>query len=138
MIFAARRSCGTIGAVITILLRVLLRKQAPSLPVTALVSSPAVREALRDLGIQQSVSARELVSRTLAANLETPHAGEMISQLVGNREAPAEIEVADAVGKRLSAVRTQRAGLVLPGPQRRVLPGHRRRARLGYLCRHQN
>jgi voltage-gated potassium channel len=92
---------------------VMLRKQAPSLPVTALVSSPAVREALRDLGIQQSVSARELVTRTLAANLETPHAGEMISQLVGNREVLAETEVASAVGKPLSAVRSEHAGLVL-------------------------
>jgi voltage-gated potassium channel len=92
---------------------VMLRKQAPSLPVTALVSSPAVREALHDLGIQQSVSARELVTRTLAANLETPHAGEMISQLVGNREVLAEIEVASAVGKPLSTVRAEHAGLVL-------------------------
>jgi len=92
---------------------VLLRKQAPSLPVTALVSSPAVREALRDLGIQQSVSERELVARTLAADLETPHAGEMLFQLVGNREMLAEVEVPSAVGKRLSAVRTEHAGLVL-------------------------
>jgi voltage-gated potassium channel len=92
---------------------VLLRKQAPSLPVTALVSSPAVREALRDLGIQQSVSAHELVSRTLAASLETPHAGEMISQLVANRDGLAEIEVKSAVGKRLSTVRTEHTGLVL-------------------------
>jgi len=92
---------------------VVLRKQAPSLPVTALVSSPAVREALRDLGIQQSVSTRELVSRTLAASLETPHAGEMISQLIGNREVLAEIEVASAVGKRLSTFRTEHVGMVL-------------------------
>jgi voltage-gated potassium channel len=92
---------------------VLLRKLAPSLPVTALVTSPGVREALRDLGIRQSVSARELVSRTLAASLETPHAGEMIAQLVGNRDALAEIDPAAAVGKRLSAVRNEHAGLVL-------------------------
>jgi voltage-gated potassium channel len=92
---------------------VLLRKQAPELPVTALVSSPAVREALRDLGVKQSVSAHELVARTLAADLETPHAGEMLSQLVGNREVLAEIEVASAVGKPLSTVRAEHAGLVL-------------------------
>jgi voltage-gated potassium channel len=80
----------------------------------ALVSSPSVREALLDLGIQQSVSTSELVSRTLAASLETPHAGEMISQLVGNRDALSEIEATDtALGKRLSAIRTERAGLVL-------------------------
>jgi voltage-gated potassium channel len=93
---------------------VLLRKQAPSLPVTALVSSPSIREALRDLGIEQSVSTSELVSRTLAASLETPHAGELIAQLVGNREALAEIEMAEsAFGKRLSAIRNEHPGLVL-------------------------
>jgi voltage-gated potassium channel len=92
---------------------VLLRKQAPSLPVTALITSSAVREALRDLGIQQSIATSELLTRTLAANLETPHAGEMISQLVGNRDVLAEIEVAAAVGKRLSTVRNEQAGLVL-------------------------
>jgi voltage-gated potassium channel len=93
---------------------VMLRKQAPSLTVTALVSSPSVREALRDLGIQQSVSASELVSRTLAASLETPHAGEMIAALVGSRDVLAEIEApASAVGTRLSALRSERDGLVL-------------------------
>jgi len=92
---------------------VLLRKQAPSLVITALVDSPSVREALHDLGVQQSVSSSELVSRTLAASLETPHAGEMISQLVGNRDALAEVDAAGAVGKRLSAVRNERIGLVL-------------------------
>jgi voltage-gated potassium channel len=93
---------------------VMLRKQAPSLTVTALVSSPSVREALRDLGIPQSVSASELVSRTLAASLETPHAGEMIAALVGSRDVLAEIEApAAAVGTRLSALRSERDGLVL-------------------------
>jgi voltage-gated potassium channel len=93
---------------------VLLRKQAPSLTITALVDSPSVREALLDLGVQQSLSASQLVSRTLAAALETPHAGEMISQLVGNRDTFAEIEAgASAVGKALSAIRNERAGLVL-------------------------
>jgi voltage-gated potassium channel len=92
---------------------VLLRKQAPSLVITALVDSPSVREALRDLGVQQSVSTSELVARTLAAALETPHAGEMISALVGNRDALAEVEPGAAVGKRLSAVRSERTGLVL-------------------------
>jgi voltage-gated potassium channel len=93
---------------------VLLRKQAPSLVITALVDSASVREALHDLGVQQSVSASQLVSRTLAAALETPHAGEMITQLVGNRDAFAEVEAgSSAVGKPLSAVRNERAGLVL-------------------------
>jgi voltage-gated potassium channel len=93
---------------------VLLRKLAPSLTITALVSSPSVREALADLGVQQTVSGSELLSRTLAASLETPHAGAMISELVGNRDAFAEVEAgAAAVGKPLSAIRNERAGLVL-------------------------
>jgi voltage-gated potassium channel len=93
---------------------VLLRRLAPDLVITALVESASVREALRDLGVQQSLSASQLVSRTLAASLETPHAGEMVAQLVGNREMLAEIEAGSAaVGKRLSAVRNERLGLVL-------------------------
>ena len=71
---------------------VLLRKQAPALTITALVDSPSVREALHDLGVQQTVSAHELVSRALAAALETPHAGEMLSALVGSRDTFAEVE----------------------------------------------
>jgi voltage-gated potassium channel len=93
---------------------VLLRKQAPDLTITALVDSPSVREALHDLGVQQTVSSSQLLSRTLAAALETPHAGEMMSQLVGNRDAFAEVEAgAAAIGKPLSAVRSERLGLVL-------------------------
>ncbi len=92
---------------------VLLRKRAPSLVISALVESASVRDALRDLGVQQSVSASELVSRTLAAVLETPHAGQMIAELVGSRDELAELAAGDAVGKRLSAVRSERSGLVL-------------------------
>ena len=93
---------------------VLLRKQAPSLTITALVDSPSVREALRDLGVQQTVSSSQLLSRTLAAALETPHAGEMMSQLVGSRDSFAEVEAgAAAVGRPLSALRGERIGLVL-------------------------
>ena len=90
---------------------VLLRKQAPALIITALVDSPSVREALHDLGVQQAVSSRELVSRALAAALETPHAGEMLSALVGQRDTFAEVEAgAAAVGKPLSAIRSERWG----------------------------
>jgi len=93
---------------------VLLRKQAPDLTITALVDSPSVREALHDLGVQQTVSSKELVSRALAAALETPHAGEMLHQLVGSRDSFAEVEVgSSAVGRPLSAIRNERLGLVL-------------------------
>lgn len=94
---------------------VILRKQAPNLPLTALTSSPSVREALRDLGVQQTVSAQELVARTLATSLETPHAGEMVAKLVeSGQHLLAEVEAdGETVGKALSAVRDERSGLVL-------------------------
>jgi len=94
---------------------VLVRKQAPDLVTVALVGSPSVRQALTDLGIQQTMSARGLIASTLAKSLEAPHAADMLAQLVqanahrlGETEAEAEI-----VGRPLSAVRDQRSGLVL-------------------------
>jgi voltage-gated potassium channel len=94
---------------------VILRKQAPNLPITALVTSASVREALREIGIQRSVSAEELLARTVATTLETPHAGEMVAQLVeSGRDILAEVDAEPAaVGKPLSFVRSERAGLVL-------------------------
>jgi voltage-gated potassium channel len=95
---------------------VLVRKQAPSLPILALVSSPSVREALRDLGVQQTMSAHDLLAATLAKSLEAPHAADMVSQLVeSDRHRIAELDAAaeGAVGKPLSAVRDERDGLVL-------------------------
>jgi voltage-gated potassium channel len=94
---------------------VILRKQAPDLPITALVNSAAVREALRELGVQHAVSAQELVARTLATSLETPHASDLIDQLIeSGRDILAEVNADPAaVGKALSTVRDERAGLVL-------------------------
>lgn len=94
---------------------VLLRKQAPGLPVTALVGSGSVREALRELGVRQAISAEELVAHTLAKSLEAPHAGDLVAQLVGSNQHRL-VEVAPdeaALGKPLSAVRDERSGLVL-------------------------
>ena len=51
---------------------VLLRKEAPEVPVSALVRSASVGEALRDLGIRQTVAADQLVAHTLAKSLEAP------------------------------------------------------------------
>jgi len=94
---------------------VLIRKQAPGLLITALVSSPSVREALTDLGVQQTMSAPGLIASTLAKSLEAPHAADMVAQLVESdthrlAEVPAEPA---AVGRPLSAIRDERAGLVL-------------------------
>jgi voltage-gated potassium channel len=94
---------------------VLLRKLAPDLTITALVSSPAVREALGDLGIRQTISAHELVIGTLAKSLEAPHAGDMMAQLVeSGRHRMTEVDAGPAaVGRPLSAVRGEQGGLVL-------------------------
>lgn len=94
---------------------VLLRKQAPDVPVAALVTSPSVREALRELGIQQTLSGPELIARTIAKSLETPHAGDMLAQLVeANMHKLTEIEAdSAAVGRPLSSIRDERSDLVL-------------------------
>jgi voltage-gated potassium channel len=105
---------------------VLLRKEAPDVPVSALVCSPSVGEALRDLGIHQAVSADELVAHTLAKSLEAPHAGDLILQLVGSEQHSLREISADPaiVGRALSSVRTERSGLVLgPVHQDRVIMG---------------
>ncbi len=94
---------------------VLLRKRAPQLPISALVRSPSAREALRELGVQQTVSADELLARTLAMSLEAPHAGDVVSQLVES-ETHRLAEVAPssaAVGRPLSAIRSERSELIL-------------------------
>jgi len=98
-----------------LVIAVLLRKLAPDLPVVALVRSPSVREALHELGVQQTISADGLIAHTLAKTLEAPHAGDMLSQLVESElHSLAEIEAdAGTVGKLLSAVRDERSELVL-------------------------
>jgi voltage-gated potassium channel len=93
-----------------------LRRLAPNVPVVALVGSPAVREALAELGVQQTISADELIASTLAKSLEAPHAGDMLAQLVesnSHRLAEVPAETLAAVGKPLSAVRDERDELVL-------------------------
>jgi voltage-gated potassium channel len=95
---------------------VLVRKQAPDLPIVAVVSSASVREALRDLGVRQTVSPHDLIAATLAKSLEAPHAADMVSDLVESpRHRLSEVDAATegAVGKALSAVRDERDGLVL-------------------------
>jgi voltage-gated potassium channel len=94
---------------------VLTRKQAPNLPIVALVNSPSVREALQDLGVQQVMSSHKLIASTLAKSLEAPHAADMLADLVeSDTHRIGEFDVdAVLVGKRLSAVRDEREGLVL-------------------------
>jgi voltage-gated potassium channel len=95
---------------------VLVRKQAPDLPIIAVVASAAVREALQDLGVRQTLSAHDLIAATLAKSLEAPHAADMVSELVesnSHRLSEVDATAEGAVGKRLSTVRDERDGLVL-------------------------
>jgi voltage-gated potassium channel len=94
---------------------VFIHEQAPDLPVSALVRSPAVSEALRALGITQTVSLDDLVAHTMAKSLETPHAGDLLLELIGSEDHRLiEVEVDEtAVGRPLSALRNEREGLVL-------------------------
>jgi voltage-gated potassium channel len=94
---------------------VMVRKLAPNLNVAAVVSSPSVQEALADLGVHQTMSVHSLVASALAKSLETPHAADMLGQLVessAHRLTEVAAEPA-AIGKPLSAVRDERSGLVL-------------------------
>lgn len=94
---------------------VLVKHFAPQVAQTALVQSPKVATALRDLGVDHCISTDALVGHTLAKSLETPHAGDLLLGIIGNRhyslqERPMPI---DWVGLRLSEVRRRYAGVML-------------------------
>jgi voltage-gated potassium channel len=94
---------------------VLLRSAAPDLQITALVKSESVRQALCELGVRQAIALDDLVAHTLAKSLETPHAGDMVLQLMDSDDTNLREVDADpaAAGKPLSAARRHQGGLVL-------------------------
>ena len=94
---------------------VLLRRIAPDLEIVALLKSPSVREALHELGVSRTMSPADMIAHTIAKSLEAPHAADMLAQLVESDEHSLTEAKADAhtVGRPLSAVRDERAGLVL-------------------------
>lgn len=94
---------------------VLLRKLAPSLPLVALAGSPAIATALRDLGVDQTVSLDGLLAHTLAKSLEAPHAGELLLRLLGSEtyELAESSLPAGAEGRPLSELRRSHPGLLL-------------------------
>jgi Trk K+ transport system NAD-binding subunit len=67
------------------------------------------------LGVSHAISADQLIAHTLAKSLEAPHAGDMIAELVeSDQHSLTEIKAGhDTVGRPLSAIRAERAGLVL-------------------------
>lgn len=94
---------------------VALRAAAPSLPIYALADSPKVAQALRDLGIRQTLASNELVAHTLAKSLEAPHAGDLLLRLIDSeRYRLQETPVApDMVGRRASEIELDGGAIVL-------------------------
>lgn len=93
----------------------LVRERAPGVPTLAIAHSPSVSAALQELGIATPVATDELLAHTLAKSMEAPHAAQLLLRLVDSqglqlKELPVE---GPSVGRRLSAVRGERAGLVL-------------------------
>ncbi len=94
---------------------VLLRHLAPGLPVTAIVHSAHVARALGDLGVEQALSAEELVGHLVAKSLEAPHASALVTSLLGTdsfvlREVEPDLA---STGKSLAELRAASADLVL-------------------------
>jgi voltage-gated potassium channel len=94
---------------------VALRSLAPTLDVSALVRSPKISQALRDLGVKRTLASDELVAHTLAKTLEAPHAGDLLLRLIDSeRFRMAELEVDDKmVGVAPSAVELDPPAIVL-------------------------
>jgi voltage-gated potassium channel len=98
-----------------LIIAVILRKLAPELPLVAVVSSPDVAAALHDLGVARTLAVDELVGHALAKSLETPHASDLLLQMLGNdRYRLSEIRVDPRWhGQRLNTIRSEADQLVL-------------------------
>jgi voltage-gated potassium channel len=94
---------------------VLLRHAAPGLAVTAVVHSAHVARALEDLGVDQALSAEELLGHLVAKSLEAPHAADLMRTMVDSeRYRLLEIDLPpELVGITLSGVRARRSELIL-------------------------
>jgi voltage-gated potassium channel len=94
---------------------VLLRHVAPSVQITAVVHSAHVAHALEDLGVDQALSAEELVGHLVAKSMEAPHAADLVRNMVdSDRYKFSEVDVpSNLAGLPLSEARALRDGLVL-------------------------
>lgn len=94
---------------------VLVRQEAPEVPVTALVGARRLIPALRDLGVDQVLSPDDLTGHTIAKGLEAPHAGEVLMHLVRGEEhrLVEHLVPPDAVPRRLNALRQDHAAVIL-------------------------
>jgi voltage-gated potassium channel len=94
---------------------VLLRHVAPALEITAVVHSAHVAHALEDLGVDQALSAEELVGHVVAMSLESPHAADLMRNMVdSDRYRLREIDVVpELVGLTMNAARKGHVNLIL-------------------------
>ncbi|MDA8309461.1 MAG: ion channel [Actinomycetota bacterium] len=98
-----------------LVIAVLVRQEAPDVPVTALVSSHRLIPALKDLGVLQVLSPDDLTGHTVAKGLEAPHASDLLMHLVrgeGHRLVE-HVVGAEEPTRSLSAIRGERRELVL-------------------------
>jgi len=98
-----------------LLIAVMLRHLAPTVPLIAVANSARIATALTDLGVETTVSVEDLLGHTLAKSIETPHAGDLLLEMVRSPEMvfrefdpPAEL-----IGKTLSSARSIEPGLLL-------------------------
>jgi voltage-gated potassium channel len=94
---------------------VALRAAAPHLPILALANSPKIAQALRDLGVHQTLSSDELVAHILAKSLEAPHAGDLLLRMVDSERYRLEETVVrdDMVGRPVKDLELGRPAIVL-------------------------
>lgn len=92
-----------------------LHHVAPDVPTLAITQNDKVAQALRDLGISQTISADVLLGHTLAKSLETPHAAHLLLRLVdGQGYKLQEVDIAEEwIGQALSKIREEYHGMVL-------------------------
>ena len=104
----------------TLITAVALHTLAPQLEIFALTRSPHVGRALKELGVNHTLSADDLVGHTLAKSLETPQAGDLLLQIVDTdkyklRESAVP---ADLASQSLSQIRAARPGMLVLGISR--------------------
>lgn len=99
----------------TLVAAVLLRHLAVDVPIVAVVNSQKIAQALKDLGIQVTVSTEEMLGHILAKSLETPHASEIILRILETTKySLAETDAGQAeIGRPISQVRDTLSDLVL-------------------------
>lgn len=98
-----------------LLIAVMLRHLAPSVPMIAVANSSRIATALTDLGVETTVSVEDLLGHTLAKSIETPHAGDLLLEMVRSPDVIfSELAPPVAlVGRTLSQARSLEEGLLL-------------------------